>query len=634
MTSHLLKTHLLLEGGFFSPKMPFPENDEYWTDALEFLKKHHKAGEAVVAPAEFAEKIPDVRPYASTFAAPTEIPPWAVIHKGMPGDINEEFLIALSKKMEPVFASEVFVIFSTEKRLKTLDWDLPHIISLSENIAQLEGWELPRRAKQRAGGANAMGAGAPAPVVLTGFGALRGFAQFYRDPISAMRSAHAEHGPFVIQDSPLRIGMHRHLVAMTAGAGFNRQVLSTPETWQPVNVMFVSPKDSPSRRVGLGLFGMRGHRHAHYRELISQPLRKPGAEGGGKGRDMAALAEEFVEEWPVGRRFDLWQHARDLVRNISIALVFGDDREHAYPIADLVDKRVLFRQSPRTLACPFNVPFTPYGKMVRQSEEIERRITEWAGCKRGNPDDRDIMATLANNADENGKPISDAGIVGHVPSLFVAAYDTCQTALIWTLVLLSQHPSIARDVADELAGLEGTITGAGIAGIEKVRDLPLLDAVVKESMRLLPPLPMQARRAMHATALGDYPVPEGTRVVLSALVTNRLPDLYPDPDRFLPERWATIKPTGYEYAVFSGGPRICPGQWFGMSVLKVSLAAILTRHRVALEPGARIDYAIQPTLSPRAAVPAVLKSKEEAFTSAPLRGGITRLIQFPKDGPE
>jgi cytochrome P450 len=165
--------------------------------------------------------------------------------------------------------------------------------------------------------------------------------------------------------------------------------------------------------------------------------------------------------------------------------------------------------------------------------------------------------------------------------------------------------------------------------LEAVKDLPLLDAVIKESMRLLPPVPLQGRTATHATQLGGYPIPMRTRVVLSALVTNRLPDLYPHPDRFKPDRWATIKPSTFEYAAFSGGPRICPGQWFGMNVLKLSLAAILRRFRVELKPNARIDYQIQPTLSPRTPVPAILKSKQEAFVSVPLRGGISRLIQFP-----
>jgi cytochrome P450 len=462
------------------------------------------------------------------------------------------------------------------------------------------------------------------PVLLTGMDALRGFAQFLRDPISAMRSAYADHGPFVIVDSPLRIffGTRHRLFALTAGARFNREVLSDPETWRPAHVMSVSRKNSASRRVGLGLFSMGGRRHAHYRELLSQPLRKSNVETA--GQQMARLAEEFVDKWPVDRPFDLWRHGRSLVRNLLIGLLFGDDRQHGYPIADLVDERVLFKWSLGALACPFNLPFTPYGRMIRQSAAIERGITEWAGCKRGHLDNRDFLSIIVNNPDENGNPPTDATIVGHVPSLFVAGYDTCQTALIWTLVLLAQHPRVARDLADELERLDGPPLS-----MDALRDLPLLDAVVKESMRLLPPVPMQIRRASHATKLGDYHVPERTRVVLSAFVINRLPDLYPDPDRFKPERWATIKPSAFEYAVFSAGPRICPGQWFGLNVLKVSLATILARFRVVLEPNARIDYQIQPTLSPRSGVPAMLKSKQDAFASTPLRGEICRLIEFP-----
>src|SRR5438477_12752353 len=109
--------------------------------------------------------------------------------------------------------------------------------------------------------------------------------------------------------------------------------------------------------------------------------------------------------------------------------------------------------------------------------------------------------------------------------------------------------------------------------MDRMQELPLLDAIIKESMRLFPPVAMQIRRASHATSVGDYPVPERTRIVLSALMINRLPNLYPDPDRFKPERWAGIKPSAFEYAVFSAGPRICPGQWFGLNVLKAALAA-------------------------------------------------------------
>ena len=462
------------------------------------------------------------------------------------------------------------------------------------------------------------------PVVLTGTNALRVLAQFLRDPLSAMRSTYAAYGPCAIVDSPLRIffGARHRLFAFTADARFNREVLSDPETWRPVHVMFVSRKDTASRRVGLGIFSMGGARHAHYRKLLSQPLHKSTVES--RGPEMTRLVEEFVDKWPMGQSLDLWRQVRGLVRDLLIGLLFGDDRKHGYAIADLVDERVLFKWSLGALTCPVDLPFTPYGKMVRQSEAIEQKIANWATCKRGELDHHDLFSIIVNSPDEKGNSPTDATFAGHVPSLFVAGYETCQTALIWTLILLSQHPRTARDLADELSSLSDAPLS-----FEAVKDRPLLDAVIKESMRLLPPVPMQIRRASVPTELGKYPVPERTRVVMSAFVINRLPDLYPDPDRFKPERWASIKPSAFEYATFSAGPRICPGQWFGLDVLKVSLAAILSRFRVELEPNVRIEYQIQPTLSPRTPVPAKLKSKQETFAGTRLRGGISRLIQFP-----
>ncbi len=462
------------------------------------------------------------------------------------------------------------------------------------------------------------------PVVLTGIDSLRVFARFLRDQMSAMRSTYDIYGPFVIVDSPLRIffGARHRLFAFLASPRLNREVLSDPETFRPRHVMVVNRKDSASRRVGLGILSMGGVRHSHYRDLLSQPLRKLTVDS--YGQEMAQLAEQFVDQWSVGSSFDLGREVRRLIRDLSIGLLFGDDRERAYPIADLVDERVLFRWSLGALACPVNLPFTPYGRMIRQSVAIERGIAEWAGCKKGELDNRDLLSIIVNNPDENGNPPTDATFAGHVPSLFVAGYETSRTGLTWTLVLLAQHPRIARDLADELGKLDGVPLT-----LEAVKDLPLLDAVIKESMRLLPPVPMQGRTATRATQLGGYPVPARTRIVLSTSVINRLPDLYPDPDHFKPERWATIRPSAFEYSVFSGGPRICPGQWFALNVLKVSLAAILRRFRVELKPNARIDYRVQPTLSPRTPVPAILKSKQDTFVSVPLRGGISRLIQFP-----
>jgi cytochrome P450 len=189
--------------------------------------------------------------------------------------------------------------------------------------------------------------------------------------------------------------------------------------------------------------------------------------------------------------------------------------------------------------------------------------------------------------------------------------------------MLDQHPLVARDLADELDTPGGVpITLNGIAGMK------LLEAVVKETMRILPPVPQQFRVALQDTELDGVPLPKRSRVLLSGWLTNRDPDLYPAPNRFLPTRWQSIDPTPYEYSAFSAGPRGCPGYWFGLSVVKTAIATILRRFRPALVPDTRIDYKVKVTLSPRRAVPALLLQRDQTFTAAPLRGTIRDLVQL------
>ena len=117
--------------------------------------------------------------------------------------------------------------------------------------------------------------------------------------------------------------------------------------------------------------------------------------------------------------------------------------------------------------------------------------------------------------------------------------------------------------------------------------------------------------------------------MLNTFLTNRMPDLYPDADVFRPERWFTIAPTAFEFPVFSGGPHGCPGYWFGSTAVKVALAAILTRYRLALAPNARVDYRVQPTMRPLQSVPVVLHPQDGAFTATPISGRIRSLVKFP-----
>src|SRR5262249_52378784 len=115
---------------------------------------------------------------------------------------------------------------------------------------------------------------------------------------------------------------------------------------------------------------------------------------------------------------------------------------------------------------------------------------------------------------------------------------------------------------------------------------------------------------------------------------NRMPDLYSEPDRFLPERWTAINPSPFEYAVFSAGPRNCPGYAFGLSVVKVGIAAILTRYRISLAPQSTVDYQVRLTLTPRGPVMGMLKRPDCVFTTELVRGSLCDLVRFPEEADE
>jgi cytochrome P450 len=160
-------------------------------------------------------------------------------------------------------------------------------------------------------------------------------------------------------------------------------------------------------------------------------------------------------------------------------------------------------------------------------------------------------------------------------------------------------------------------------------ELPYLDAVLKESMRVLPPVPIQMRVAERDTMVGGHPVPSRTRAMLNTFLTNRMPELYPEGNFFRPERWLSIAPSAFEFPVFSAGPNACPGYWFGLNALKVAVAAILTRYRISLQAGARIDYRIQPTMRPLRPVSFALHPQDGAHSATPVSGKICGLFDLP-----
>jgi cytochrome P450 len=133
--------------------------------------------------------------------------------------------------------------------------------------------------------------------------------------------------------------------------------------------------------------------------------------------------------------------------------------------------------------------------------------------------------------------------------------------------------------------------------------MPLLDAVLKEAMRLVTPVPMITMRSIVDCEIAGQHLPRRSRVLIAPHLIHRMPELYDTGDRFRPGRWFSIKPSTYEYLPFGAGRRRCPGYWLAMTNVKLAVMAILSRFRPQLPDGARIDRMYAGVTTPKNGVP-------------------------------
>ncbi|XP_026729388.1 cytochrome P450 4C1-like [Trichoplusia ni] len=189
----------------------------------------------------------------------------------------------------------------------------------------------------------------------------------------------------------------------------------------------------------------------------------------------------------------------------------------------------------------------------------------------------DQMLELAENQDA----FSDEEIREHLDTIVAAAYDTTATSVTYTLVLIGSDAQLQERIWKELK----SVLGDEDRDVTK-NDLPklvYLEAVLKESLRLYPPVPFVARDVTSDIQIRNYKIPAGSSCFLALYGINRHPMWGADAEEFRPERWLDpdslpINPNAF--ASFSIGKRVCLGRSYGMMAMKTTLAHILRRYRV------------------------------------------------------
>src|SRR5262249_41174779 len=155
-----------------------------------------------------------------------------------------------------------------------------------------------------------------------------------------------------------------------------------------------------------------------------------------------AIVHGELDRWPLGQRVDLWERCRALMQKIAIGVLFAprsEDRQ-IFELAEIINAYFHASTSLLVRGFPFELPGTPFHRFNRLVERMEEMIRALAAQRAGSGEDNDLFAILVNATDQNGQRQAVQNIIAHIPQLFGASYETCQAALLWTLVLLTQFP--------------------------------------------------------------------------------------------------------------------------------------------------------------------------------------------------
>jgi cytochrome P450 len=310
--------------------------------------------------------------------------------------------------------------------------------------------------------------------------------------------------------------------------------------------------------------------HIGQRRLLLPPFH--GERMQGYGEKMAEIAAREIDSWPTGTPYKLRPRMQAITLEIILETVFGvHERERMEPLRAALRDFLDLTTNPRVLlpvilAGPERINrFPAFRRRIGRVDELiygeiaERRAAEDLAER------DDVLSMLVAARHEDGSPMSDQEIRDELLTLLVAGHETTATALSWAMERLTRHPQKLERLRDEtLAGEEAYLT-----------------ATIQETLRLRPVIVIVIRKLTEPVELAGYELPAGVAVAPSIHLIHRDPEIYPEPEAFLPERFLDNPPGTYTWIPFGGGIRRCLGASFAQFEMSVVLRELVKRHQIS-----------------------------------------------------
>ncbi|OAT69852.1 cytochrome P450 [Mycobacteroides immunogenum] len=287
---------------------------------------------------------------------------------------------------------------------------------------------------------------------------------------------------------------------------------------------------------------------------------------------MADIAAANIAEWPVGESFPVAPRTTDITLEVILRTVIGASDPARLAALRKVVPRLLYMKPWETPAItnPNLRRYWPWRGVGRRMAETDALLYAEIAERRADPnlaERTDVLAMLVRATDDDGRTMSDQELRDHLLTSIAAGHETTATALSWVLERLTRHPAALAKAAEAAdASAEGDPAGD-----------EYLDAVVKETLRIRPVIFSSGRVLKESVTVGGYQLPAGIMVDPAIGLVHASSAVYPDPERFDPERMVgtTLSPT--TWLPFGGGNRRCLGATFAMVEIRVVLREILRR---------------------------------------------------------
>ncbi|MFZ4690266.1 MAG: cytochrome P450 [Polymorphobacter sp.] len=307
-----------------------------------------------------------------------------------------------------------------------------------------------------------------------------------------------------------------------------------------------------------------------------------------------------IAGWPGAPEFKFYPAIKALTLDLAAASFLGvpwgpDAKKINRAFVDMVMASVAIVRKP--------LPLTQMRRGVKGREFMCEFFGREIPKRRGKPGD-DIFSQICNTTDDDGKLLTDQAIIDHMNFLMMAAHDTTTSSISSVVHFLGTHPEWQDRIREQIVAVKAK-TG-GTLTYETLGDLDIIEMVMKESLRLIPPVPSMPRRALKDFVFMNHTIPAGSHVGINPMMTHRLPDVWPDPERFDPLRFTAENSKGrhkYAWVPFGGGSHMCLGLHFAYMQVKSFFFHLLAENRIELSAEYKSEFNMFPIPKPKDGLP-------------------------------